>query len=533
MTLSLSISWTFIQRVWSGFFVFPRVERIVQWNWGTMLLNVILRCVSLLPHAIQWRLPLKRDGHVQFVSCSNSGACRWRTHPSYKLKVNEFVDVANHWVCVAVQWISVQQFVEWLASYTFKVIEFAPLLTSEFVSQYSQFSAQKCVEWPAALLRLGRWVGGCITRWLRWWFSDSHPWADNVQTYELPDDFIIIEMTRWIEAEWERWVDSLVCADVVCVWLSATSPFSSFCCLSSLPSSCFFLSDHQLHFPPPMRTLALLSDPLTRVTVKIVRTDHFLVDVQRHFMWIWRHWQSMRMKCSARFSMRRDFQQDNGHFSDLDQKRNGIPQSFGTNDNKLLRKRTLNFSEPRVHYPEECWKQKWWKILNTLLRWWEIQKHENQTNCDRTNNWWELSFNEVRLIVRLKETNTFTRSTTFSCAIIGTNSGEKSQWDGRIKVILRVYCWYIFDKKIDRRSRYYLWCHLFSNSQDSGITEWSSLYEWFEMVDNPTLPVNMRFSHLFEVLVEWKALLWECRAATTGRQVFGARMENQETFLQI
>ena len=145
-------------------------------------IDVILRCVCLLPHAIQWRLPLKRDGHVQSVSCRtrNSGACRWRTHPSHKLKVNEFVDVANHWICVAVQWVS----------------------------------AQNCVEWPAARLRLGRWVGGCITRWLRWWFSDSHPWADNVQTFELPDDFIIVEMTRWVEAEWERWIDSLVCAGV-------------------------------------------------------------------------------------------------------------------------------------------------------------------------------------------------------------------------------------------------------------------------------------------------------------------------------
>ena len=58
MTLSLSISWTVIQRVWSGFFVFPRVKRIVQWNWGTMLLTLFWD-VCLLPHAIQWRLPWK------------------------------------------------------------------------------------------------------------------------------------------------------------------------------------------------------------------------------------------------------------------------------------------------------------------------------------------------------------------------------------------------------------------------------------------------------------------------------------------
>ena len=35
-------------------------------------------------------------------------------------------------------------------------------------------------------------------------------------------------------------------------------------------------------------------------------------------------------------------------------------------------------------------------------------------------------------------------------------------------------------------------------------------------VDNPTLPVNQCFSHLFQILVECKAVLWECRAATTG-----------------
>ena len=52
-------------------------------------------------------------------------------------------------------------------------------------------------------------------------------------------------------------------------------------------------------------------------------------------------------------------------------------------------------------------------------------------------------------------------------------------------------------------------------------------------VDNPTLPVNQRFSHLLKILAECKAVLWECRAATTGRQVFGTRMVYQETFSQI
>ena len=52
-------------------------------------------------------------------------------------------------------------------------------------------------------------------------------------------------------------------------------------------------------------------------------------------------------------------------------------------------------------------------------------------------------------------------------------------------------------------------------------------------VDHPTLPVNLRFSHLFRILAECWAVLWKCRAATTGRQVFGTRMENRETSLQI
>ena len=39
-------------------------------------------------------------------------------------------------------------------------------------------------------------------------------------------------------------------------------------------------------------------------------------------------------------------------------------------------------------------------------------------------------------------------------------------------------------------------------------------------VDNPTSPVNQRFSHLFKILAECSAVLWECRAATMG-QAFG------------
>ena len=35
-----------------------------------------------------------------------------------------------------------------------------------------------------------------------------------------------------------------------------------------------------------------------------------------------------------------------------------------------------------------------------------------------------------------------------------------------------------------------------------------------------------------QILAECQAVLWECRAATMGRQVFGTRMENRETFLK-
>ena len=60
---------------------------------------------------------------------------------------------------------------------------------------------------------------------------------------------------------------------------------------------------------------------------------------------------------------------------------------------------------------------------------------------------------------------TSTRSTTSSWTIIGTKSGsswrswEKSQWDGKIEAISRLYIRYNVTKKIDRRSRHYPWTH--------------------------------------------------------------------------
>ena len=52
-------------------------------------------------------------------------------------------------------------------------------------------------------------------------------------------------------------------------------------------------------------------------------------------------------------------------------------------------------------------------------------------------------------------------------------------------------------------------------------------------VDNPTSPVNLRFSHLFQILAECEAVLWECRAAKMGREAFGTRTVYRETFLRI
>ena len=70
----------------------------------------------------------------------------------------------------------------------------------------------------------------------------------------------------------------------------------------------------------------------SRVTVKIARntremywTDHLHVDVQRHLMVILGQQERMRVKCSTRFSIsKKDSEQDNGHSSDLDQRKSVI-----------------------------------------------------------------------------------------------------------------------------------------------------------------------------------------------------------------
>ena len=53
---------------------------------------------------------------------------------------------------------------------------------------------------------------------------------------------------------------------------------------------------------------------------------------------------------------------------------------------------------------------------------------------------------------------------------------KQSSWDGIIEESSRVTSRWIFDKKIDRKSGHDWWTH----GQNSGITEWSQLYEWLE-----------------------------------------------------
>ena len=112
----------------------------------------------------------------------------------------------------------------------------------------------------------------------------------------------------------------------------------------------------------------------------------------------------------------------------------------------------------------------------------EMQKHEFQADYDRRNIQNKMKFpvsTEWYLSCSSRRRTTSRRSTTFSWTIIGTksrtswSSWEKSQWDGRIEAISRLYIRYNFKDKIDRRSRHYPWTHW----QDTGISKWNQLYE--------------------------------------------------------
>ena len=71
---------------------------------------------------------------------------------------------------------------------------------------------------------------------------------------------------------------------------------------------------------------------------------------------------------SAFLSMRKDFQQDKGHSSDLDQKRSGIPlmntvhkQSCRTDDVNICRKQTPSLPIHESIIQRSAQKQRWWK----------------------------------------------------------------------------------------------------------------------------------------------------------------------------
>ena len=89
------------------------------------------------------------------------------------------------------------------------------------------------------------------------------------------------------------------------------------------------------YFPRIHHIAALPQSP--RVTVKIEcntrkihRTDYLHVDVQRHLMGSQENERECELSaqivsmCGSFLCMRNDFHQENGHSSDLDQKRSGI-----------------------------------------------------------------------------------------------------------------------------------------------------------------------------------------------------------------
>ena len=153
------------------------------------------------------------------------------------------------------------------------------------------------------------------------------------------------------------------------------------------------------------------------------------------------------------------------------------------------------------------------------------------------------SLNEVRLIVFWKETNNFDEINNFFMNNDWNKIENfvklmwKSQWDVRIFAISLIYIRCICEKRNNRRSRHYPWTQSRFRNYRMIFIVWMTR-EIFKMlnryaVDNPTLPVNLRFSHFFKIFAEWWAVIWECWDATMGHQVFGTRLFFRETFLQI
>ena len=137
-------------------------------------------------------------------------------------------------------------------------------------------------------------------------------------------------------------------------------------------------------------------------------------------------------------------------------------------------KRANQDSPWKTKRANSCWSQIWDPEARTSSRVWQKKYPGVEWN------YWVLA--KGNWSCYCKWWTTPTRSSTPSRTTIRTKSGsswssyQKSSWYERIEESARVTNRWIFEKKIDRRSRDYSWIH----GQNSGTTEWSQLYEWLE-----------------------------------------------------
>ena len=146
------------------------------------------------------------------------------------------------------------------------------------------------------------------------------------------------------------------------------------------------------YFPRINHTAAPQKSP--RVSVEkgrkarsIDRTDHLHVDFQWHLMGILRQWIGMRIErqlrlylCEKIFTRKmvisRTWIRKEVVFYLHWQATRRLRQSRRINDGKICRKRTPSFPCRESIVPRNAQKQRWWNIINTLLRWWG-----NDWNC--------------------------------------------------------------------------------------------------------------------------------------------------------
>ena len=146
------------------------------------------------------------------------------------------------------------------------------------------------------------------------------------------------------------------------------------------------------YFPRIHHIAALQQSP--RVPVRnereariIQRTDHLHVDVQRHLMVISRQWTGMRIKrptrfdlCEKIFTMKmvipRTWIRKEVVFYLQWKTTRRMGQSRGIDDDKIQWKRTPSLPIHESIIQRSAQKQRWWKIVKTLLRWWG-----NDWNC--------------------------------------------------------------------------------------------------------------------------------------------------------